>query len=307
MYNYNHLYYFYVTVKSGGFTSAAKHLRISQPSLSSQIKVLEEALDIKLFNKVGRNNKLTPEGSVVYGFCRQMFELAEEMKELISKDIPHASRRIYIGVSYEVANSFVVEVVSLFLKKFGDRLRPKVMMVSGDHDQLVEQLRFREIDAIVSNFPMTSLDLKNLEKRSIPVDLIYAAPKKLPRSIKQTNLASAIKALSKDGVAQWVMPPPRFKLRSETDQFFEKNLMKGRLVFESDTVESLIRSIVDNFGIGFLLSIYVPNEIADKSLNRFGPKKGFWQHQLYLACHSQNRNDHLINTLTLSFKEVNPT
>lgn len=305
MYNYNHLYYFYVTVKSGGVTSAAKHLRISQPSLSSQIKVLEETLDIKLFNKVGRNNKLTPEGSVAFGFCRQMFELAEEMSELISKDIPHASRRIYIGVSNEVANSFVVEVVSLFLKKFGDRLRPKVTMVSEGHDQLVEQLRFREIDAIVSNFPMTSLELENLEKRSMPVDLIYAS-KKLPKSIKQTNLVSAIKALSKDGVAQWVMPHPSFKLRSETDQFFEKNLMKGRLVFESDVVESLIRSIIDNFGIGFLPSIYVPNEIAEKSLNRFGPKKGFWQHQLYLACHSQNRNDHLINTLALSFKEVNP-
>lgn len=57
MYNYNHLYYFYSTVKFGGVTLAAKHLCISQPSLSSQLKVLEESLQIKLFNKVGRNNK----------------------------------------------------------------------------------------------------------------------------------------------------------------------------------------------------------------------------------------------------------
>ena len=85
MYNFNHLYYFYITAKSGGVTAAAAHLRISQPSLSSQLKVLERALDVKLFQKVGRNNELTQAGSVIYGFCRRMFELSEEMGEQISR------------------------------------------------------------------------------------------------------------------------------------------------------------------------------------------------------------------------------
>ena len=116
MYNFNHLYYFFVTVKSGGVTTAAKHLRISQPSLSSQLKVLERSLDIKLFQKVGRNNEVTQAGSVIYGFCRRMFEVSEEMGELISQRVPSATRRINIGVSQEVDRPFVVDVVSLFLK-----------------------------------------------------------------------------------------------------------------------------------------------------------------------------------------------
>ena len=131
MYNYNHLYYFYITVKSGGVTSAAKHLLISQPSLSGQLKVLEAFLQVKLFKKVGRKNELTPEGAIIFGFCRQMFELSEEMHESITEKIPYASRRIYIGVSIEIANSFVVEVISHFLSKYSDKLRPKVVMISG--------------------------------------------------------------------------------------------------------------------------------------------------------------------------------
>src|SRR4051812_11724979 len=115
MYNYNHLYYFFVTAKSGGVNAAAKHLRISQPSLSSQLKILEASLDTRLFHRVGRNNQLTSAGSVIYGFCRQMFEISEEMGELISKQVPSAARRIHIGVSDEVDRPFVVEVVSLFL------------------------------------------------------------------------------------------------------------------------------------------------------------------------------------------------
>jgi len=119
MYNFNHLYYFYVTAKSPGVTAAAKHLQISQPSLSSQLKVLERQLGVKLFQKVGRNNELTRGGSVIYGYCRRMFELSEEMSEQISKRVPSAARRIHIGVSDEVDRPFVVEVVSLFLKKHG--------------------------------------------------------------------------------------------------------------------------------------------------------------------------------------------
>ena len=95
MYNFNHLYYFYMTVKSGGVTIAAKHLSVSQPSLSGQLRVLEEFLQIKLFKKVGRKNELTREGSMVFGYCRQMFELSQEMHETIAEQIPHASRKIY--------------------------------------------------------------------------------------------------------------------------------------------------------------------------------------------------------------------
>ena len=138
MYNYNHLYYFYMTVKSGGVTVAAKHLLISQPSLSSQLKVLEDFLQIKLFKKVGRKNELTREGNVIFGFCRQMFELSIEMYESIIKKIPHASRKIYIWVSNEIAHSFVVEVISHFLKKYSSQLRPKVTMISGSHEKLEE-------------------------------------------------------------------------------------------------------------------------------------------------------------------------
>src|SRR3954469_22790787 len=171
MYNYNHLYYFYVTAKSGGVNAAAKHLRISQPSLSSQIKVLEGSLDVRLFHKVGRNNHLTPAGSVVYGFCRRMFEVSEEMGELIAKRVPSAARRIHIGVSDEVDRPFVVEVVSLFLKKHGLAQRPKVSVVSGSHDQLVERLRFRELDAVVTQLAVIDTELENLERAEVPVAL----------------------------------------------------------------------------------------------------------------------------------------
>src|SRR5579872_7523128 len=195
MYNYNHLYYFYVTAKCQGISAAAKHLRISQPSLSSQLKVLERSLDTRLFQRVGRRSKLTDAGSAVYGFCRQMFEISEEMGELIAKRVPSASRRLHIGVSDEVDRPFVIEVVSLFLKRHGLEQRPKVIVVSGTHEQLVERIRFRELDVVVTQMATIDPELKNLESAEVPV-VLACSESQAPGSKKRfTSALAAIRAI----------------------------------------------------------------------------------------------------------------
>ncbi len=304
MYNFNHLYYFYITARSGGVNAAAKHLSISQPSLSSQLKVLEGSLDLRLFQKVGRNNQLTQAGSVVYGFCKQMFEISEEMEELVAKKVPSASRRIHIGVSNEVDRAFVSEIVSLFLKNHGLAMRPKVSVISASHDQLVEQLRHREIDALVTEVAIIDPELKSLERAEGPVALACSIDWKLKSKTKSQNVLAALKNIEGGESAQWLMPSSRFKLRSEIDQFFEENHLKGRIVFESDVMASVVRSVVDGIGMAFLPMLYVAREVREKSLQVMGPKEGFWRYRVWLACHNQNRNDPLIKSLSLAFKDI---
>lgn len=304
MYNYNHLYYFYITVKSKGVTSAAKHLSISQPSLSGQLKVLEEFIQIKLFKKVGRKNELTAQGAFIYGFCRQIFEISEEMDESITDKIPYASRRIYVGISTEIANTFVVEVISHFLSKYNEKLRPKVVMTSGSHEKLVEQLKFRELDVVVTSESMKHPDLENLQKVEFPVNLICTLDKKLALKNRYLSITAALKHINGNNVTQWVMPSQGSKLRSEINNYVEENNIKGRIVFESDVVESLARSVVDKLGIAFLPLIYVPQELENKSIFSFGPKKGYWKHRIFLAGHIKSKDDHLINSLSRSFCDV---
>jgi len=304
MYNFNHLYYFYVTAKSGGVNSAAKHLRISQPSLSSQLKVLEGTMNTKLFQKVGRNNQLTQAGSVIYGFCRQMFEISEEMGEQISKNVPSASRRIHIGVSDEVDRSFVVEAVSHFLKSHGLAQRPKVTVVSGTHDQLSERLRFRELDAVVTQLAMIDPQLENLEHAEVPVALTCSMKWKMTSNKANLKVGAAIRAIRGGDTVQWLMPSSRFKLRAEIDHFFEENQLKGRIVFESDVIASLVRSVIDGVGIAFLPLLYVAREIREKSVRVIGPKNGYWKYRVWLTCHTQNKDDILIRALATSFNEI---
>jgi LysR family transcriptional regulator, transcriptional activator of nhaA len=304
MYNFNHLYYFYVVARTGGVNAAAKHLRISQPSLSSQIKVLERTLDVRLFQRVGRNNQLTSDGSVVYGFCRRMFEISEEMGELISKRVPSASRRIHIGVSDEVDRPFVIEIVSLFLKKHGLSQRPKVTVISGSHEQLTERLRFRELDVVVTQQAMIDPELEHLERAEVPVALTVSTKWNVGVSKKNAKLSAVIGTIEGGEGAQWLMPSSRFKLRTEIDQFFEINQLKGRIVFESDVIASLVRSVIDGIGMAFLPTIYIAREIREKSVRVVGPKDGYWKYRVWLACHSQSKDDVLIKALSASFREI---
>jgi len=304
MYNFNHLYYFYITAKSGGVTAAARHLRISQPSLSSQLKVLEASLDLKLFQKNGRKNELTRTGLVIYGFCRQMFELSEEMAEAILKKVPSATRRIHIGVSEEVDRPFVVEVVSHFLKNQPFAERPKVTVVAGNHSQLVERLKFREIDIMISELAMTDPDLMNLSRVEVPVALVCSSRWKMRSKGKNLNATAAIDEIIGGDFAQWVMPSAKFKLRAEIDQFFETNELKGRIVFESDVMASLVRSVIDEIGLAFLPLLYIGREIREKSLRVLGPKDGYWKYRVWLVCNQQNHNDKLVQSFTESFKQV---
>lgn len=303
MFNFNHLYYFYVTAKSGSTTAAAKHLSISQPSLSSQIRVLEGSLGMVLFRRVGRNNQLTEAGAVIYGFCRRMFDVSEEMNETIVERIPSVARRINIGVSDEVESSFVVEVTSLFLRRHGLAQRPKVCMVSGTHEQLMERLRFRELDAVVTQLAMSDPDLISLMRTEVPVVLVCSKLRKKSNFEKQKSV-SAIPEMIGGKEAQWVMPSSKFKLRAEIDRFFEMHELKGRLVFESDVMASVVRSVIDEIGFAFLPVLYMERELKEKSIRVMGPKGGYWKYRVWLGCHNQSSDDPLLKSLASAFKDV---
>jgi LysR family transcriptional activator of nhaA len=296
MHNFNHLYYFYMTAKSGGVTAASKHLRLSQPSLSSQIKVLEQALDLKLFQKVGRNIELTQSGLIIYGYCRQMFELSDEMSELVSKRVPTASGRINIGITDEIDRNFVVNIVNLFLKKYEPQNRPKVTMISGSRDQLMDRLRFREFDAVVTEVAMRDPEIHNLVYTETPVVLASAQSSTIPLTTSQNTIDI-------NETTNWIIPSTRLKLRAEIDQFLEENSIKGRIVFESDAMSTLVSAAVGDIGCALLPKLYIHKNLKNKSLNIIGSQKGYWKYKLWLVCHEKNKKDALVKALAQSFND----
>ncbi len=305
-YNYNHLYYFYIAAKSGGITIAAEHLHISQPSLSSQLKVLEESLDVKLFEKVGRKNQLTPTGRVIYNYCRQMFELSEKMSEVVTKSTPTAKRKIQIGVSDEVEKEFVTEVVGHFLNRYPIEDRPQVNLSSGSLGQLMDHLHFKEIDTLITAQDINDSEFINLEQMKVPVVLCCSSKWHSSSPMLMDGLSNdeVMLELSKHSDVQWILPSTQVELRSQIDRFFENNKIEKRIVFESDSISALVRSVHNELGFSFLPLLHVAGEIKGKHLKRLGSSDGFWDYGISLGCHVHNKDDEVVRTFSKAFKDL---
>ena len=81
--NYHHLRYFWTVAREGGLRRAAEKLHVSPPSISAQVRELEEALGEKLFRRSGRGNVLTDAGQVALRYADEIFSLGREMADAI--------------------------------------------------------------------------------------------------------------------------------------------------------------------------------------------------------------------------------
>ncbi len=81
--NYHHLLYFWVVARRGSVTRAAAELRLGQPTISAQLRTLEESLGEKLFRRVGRHLVLTDVGRDVFRYADEIFSLGRELLESV--------------------------------------------------------------------------------------------------------------------------------------------------------------------------------------------------------------------------------
>ncbi len=303
MYNYNHLYYFYVTAKLSGVSNAAKFLRISQPSLSSQLKVLEASMNKKLFEKRGRRLALTVEGEKTYAYCSKIFSLAEEMNEAFKNKSDQTFHKVRIGISDQLEQPFIADILSPLLKERKTSYKNTFVITSARDADLLQALRTQEIDLVLTNRPSYANDLSELSAVSMPVALMVSTEnmQKLRFKIsRNTPIRDFIE------MVPWsmVMASDKVKLRQETDIFFQELKMQKAIVLESDILSVVGRAILDGAGFGFMPVPYMHEEIKHQLISTFGPKQGFWKHRVHLLARKQDSYEPAIEDVKKCMREI---
>ena len=80
----NALHSFHAVASYDGFSSAARALNISQPTLSAQVKALENRFDVELFSRIGRNVQLTPAGKELFQATKRLHQSEAEALDLLN-------------------------------------------------------------------------------------------------------------------------------------------------------------------------------------------------------------------------------
>lgn len=147
--NYHHLLYFWTAAREGGITRAAKKLRLAQPTVSEQIKRLEELLGSPLFERRGRSLVLTEFGRTVYGYADEIFSLGRELLDAAKTQGGGRPRRLVVGVADVLPKLIVYRLLEPALK-LGIEL-----VCREDHvDQLLASLSIHELDLVLSDSPV---------------------------------------------------------------------------------------------------------------------------------------------------------
>jgi LysR family transcriptional activator of nhaA len=293
MQNFNHLYYFYIVAKLKNVTSAAKFLNTSQPSLSTQIKTLEFNLDKSLFLKKGKFLELTSDGSKVFDICTRMFDVYEELERFLHPEIS-GHENISIGVTSGISRPFTTNIVGQALKKYKIEDRPKIKLDTGINDSLIERLKLKKLDLIITNHLPNEPDLKVIRTFSMPVALVGRHD--LITQLKIHNLKTQ-ELIFKKVSSYLSLPSDPIKLRLETNHFFLKNKMKYNALFESDIIASVIRAATDGIGFCIIPLSYVKKEINNHTLEVLPKMTSLWKHQLYVVARNDKDKSHFINKL----------
>ncbi len=149
--NYHHLQYFAAIVEEGGLVPAAKRLGVSHPTVSEQVKKLESALSLKLFERLGRRLQLTQDGELVYGYATQIFGVGSALLDAVEGRRAGQGVLARIGVDSGLAKLLVRQVLLPLLGEFEEA--PQLRCVENTHERLMARLRAHELDVVLSDSP----------------------------------------------------------------------------------------------------------------------------------------------------------
>ncbi|MCR4643860.1 MAG: LysR family transcriptional regulator [Oscillospiraceae bacterium] len=131
------LRYFLTIAREGSITSAAEQLHITQPTLSRQIKDLEDELGQKLFHRSSHSMKLTQEGFIFRQRAEEIVAMVDKTSaEFLSMDKPLAGD-IYIGGGETLAVSLIADLIAELRKEFPDI---RYHLYSGNEADVTERL-----------------------------------------------------------------------------------------------------------------------------------------------------------------------
>jgi LysR family transcriptional regulator, transcriptional activator of nhaA len=178
--NYHHLYYFWVAAQERSVTRAARRLRLAQPTVSEQIRKLEESLGARLFERTGRDLALTDAGRVTQEYADEIFSLGQQLLDVIGGKQAPRRTKLVVGVTDSLPKLVVYHLLEPALRA-ADGI--EIVCREGRFDRLVAELAVHGLDLVLADAALPSnFGVKAFSHLLGESDLsFFAAPRLLKR------------------------------------------------------------------------------------------------------------------------------
>ncbi len=249
---YSQLRAFHNVALHGGFSNAAAALNQSQPSLSDQVRNLEQSHDVLLFHRDARQVRLTKAGEELFILTRRFFELETGIGEYLDR-----SRAEIAGTLRIIADS------ALHVTGFVSRYRAShpnvfVSVHTGNTEEVLRGLRNYEAEiGVVANL-VPAADLDTVALGSTPIVAIAAAGY-LPKKIKGLSLHEL-----RDHAL--IFREVGSRTRRALEEAAAKRSIRFQPVIEVEGREAMREIVASGAGIGFISQAELGNDARVRAL-----------------------------------------
>jgi LysR family transcriptional regulator, cyn operon transcriptional activator len=249
-----HLRYFLAVATAQNFTKASEALHVSQPSLSVQIRDLEEELGTRLFDRLGRTIALTQAGSLFRDHAERALREVEQAAQLI-RELDGAQRgRLIVGTLATVNSYLIPPLVSQFKQRF-----------PGVHLQVHSQPSAEIVAGLLTN----RLDL-GLCLLPVPQDQLTTIPLFDERLVlvapAQHRLAQSRLRMRDLGGLPLVLMPADYCLRKMVEEECAQAGVTTQVVLEMTSPEGILQAVTEGAGLTILPELYVRQRMVRRKL-----------------------------------------
>ena len=149
LYNYRHLYYFWVVAKEGSMSKAAERLNMAIQTISAQVHELEKSLGYLLFKPAGRGIALTESGFAALEIADQIFLLGEKLPEAVRAAASSPKTKITIGISDGLSKLVTRQLLEPILEKNDVQL----IAHEGEFENLLADWALHRLDIVLADQP----------------------------------------------------------------------------------------------------------------------------------------------------------
>ncbi len=251
---------FLVLNEKKNFTKAAEALGCAQSGVTTHIKLLENELGVRLFERIGKSVTLTGEGDRLLPFARRILSLSSEIESLYK-----GAGRLTIGVTESAAGYLIEDILKEFSALYPNT---EIFLKIPDYSRCIQMLCDGEIDAaIVLDTPIQNKSIQVLQKRKEQIILTAST----------THALSGKHTITDEDFETYgiLLPSPNCPYRR---LFEEKLLSRGirvKTALETDSV-SVIKAIsLCGTGLGLLPEFAVKKELIYHMLEKLNYKMDY--------------------------------
>lgn len=238
--NYHHLRYFWTVARKGGVRKAAAELGVSQPSISAQLKLLEDTLGEKLFRRSGRNLVLTETGQLALTYADEIFSAGRELMNAVKQRPGNRALRLNVGMTDSLSKLIAFEILK---PAFAFSHPTHVICRQAEIGPLVNQLQAHRLDLVLADEPASSsLKTKAFNHRLGRSGVTFCAVPSIAAKLRR-NFPQSLHG------APALLPSENMGMRMALESWFDAQGIRPHLVGEFE--DSTLMEVASSGALGF--------------------------------------------------------